>query len=71
MTKIPYTDPRFGDFFVIHLDEDDNFSFIGVERFLGNVTDDPIRYEHLGDIPQPHKHQVEQKINDHKRRFKK
>lgn len=62
-----FTHPRWNETFNIYLDEDDDLSFIGVERFIGNIGGDPIRYESLQEIPQPHRHEVEQKIHEIKK----
>ncbi len=65
-----YIDSRYKEMFKIYLDEDDSFSFIGVERFVGNIGDDPIQYSSLSEIPQPHRHHVEQRINAIQRKAK-
>lgn len=57
-----YPHPRYEETFTIYLDEDNDCAFIGVERFVGNIGGDPIRYESLSEIPQPHRHEIEQRI---------
>lgn len=62
-----YTHPRFAETFNIFLDEDKDCEFVGVERFIGNIGGDPIRYESLSEIPQPHRHEIEQRIYEIKK----
>lgn len=63
MTKITYTDTRFGDTFNLHLDEEDNFRVLGIERFVGNIGGDPIIYDSLVELPALYQHALSQELH--------
>lgn len=55
-----YDDVRFGDRYEIELDEFGCFH--AAMRYVDRLGADPIVYTRLADIPQPHRHQIEQRI---------
>lgn len=57
---IIYEDMRFGDRYEIELDVLGDF--VHAMRYVDRVGSDPIVYDRLHDIPQPHQHAIEQKI---------
>lgn len=65
-----YNHSRYNETFNIYLDEDDDLALVGIERFVGNIGGDPIRYTSLGEVPQPHRHEIEQRIEMLRRKKK-
>lgn len=55
-----YDDPRFGDRYEIDLS--DNGDFLSAVRFVDKIGRDPIVYDALSEIPQPHRNEIEQRI---------
>lgn len=60
MPTLSYYDPRHADTYVVTIDSEGEF--ICAKRYLVGVGRDPIVYESLADVPQPHKNAIEQKI---------
>lgn len=60
MPTLSYYDPRHADTYVVYLD--DLGDFLLARRYIVGQRNDPIVYENLADIPQPHKANIEQRI---------
>lgn len=56
-----FYDPRHEDTYVIELD--DQGQFLVALRHVVGVGTAPIVYEYLEDVPQPHRDEIERKIN--------
>lgn len=59
-TYLRYYDPRFGDTYEIYLTLDGVFH--SACRSVEQIGRDPIYYDALEDIPQPHRNAIEQMI---------
>lgn len=62
MHTLSYYDPRHSDTYVVTIDSDGEF--VCAKRYLVGVGRDPIIYDNLADVPQPHKANIEQKISE-------
>lgn len=54
-----FFDPRYGDTYHVELDSEGEF--VSALRYTSSVRP-PIFYSHLGDIPQPHRSEIKNKI---------
>jgi len=61
MTNETYHDRRFGDTYVISID--DIGAFLGALRYVDRIGADPIQYDRLIDIPEPHRSEIRQKLS--------
>lgn len=71
MKTITYNDTRFGDTFNVYLDEDKDFTVLGIERYVGNIGGDPINYDSLDQLPPIYRHALEQELHQFKKAQKK
>lgn len=62
MPTLSYYDQRHSDTYVVTIDAEGEFVF--AKRYLVGVGRDPIVYDNLADVPQPHKANIEQKISE-------
>jgi len=61
MPTLSFLDPRHADTYVIELDDDGDF--MSCLRYLPASPRDPISYDHLADVPLPHRDTIEQMIS--------
>lgn len=59
-SSFTFYDTRSGDTFVIEL-EDGDFAY--ALRYVIGIGRDPIQYNHLIDVPEPHRSTIEHKIS--------
>lgn len=57
---LTYDDIRYGDRYEIELSHAGDF--LHALRFVDRIGRDPIPYDRLSDIPQPHQHEIRQRI---------
>lgn len=67
MTHETYHDRRFGDTYVLSLDEETG-DLVGALRYVDRIGADPIQYDHLDHIPEPHRSEIRQKLAMHKQK---
>lgn len=67
MTHFTYYDTRFGETFTIWMD---GKTCIGIERHLGGVSTDPMRYDDVSQLPLPHRHHIEEEIKNYNKAHK-
>lgn len=63
-----FTCPRYGDTYNIDLNDDGEF--LSAVRYVDRVPSDPIAYTQLSELPQIHRHQIEEIIYRRKQKQK-